>query len=130
MTPGRGAKSMHSASDLTRKERLSDHDDREASIVRWVLAEDETFQAIARKVAAAEPSERRALAERLAKLYVPYKGPHQDLIIDLLLLVAEEPWMAVHPAARATFVHQTRAVWGDAPLDERRAPRPEKMDDA
>jgi hypothetical protein len=109
---------MHKADGLTEKERLSDHDDHEASVIRWVLAEDEGFQANARKVAAAEPSERCALAQQLAKRYVPYKGHHQQLIVDLLLLLAEAPWDAVHPAARATFIHQNRPVWGEAPLDE------------
>jgi hypothetical protein len=109
---------MHKADDLTEKERLSDHDDREASIIRWVLAEDEAFQANAGKVAAAEPSERHVLAQQLARRYVPYKGHHQQLIIDLLFLLAEAPWDAVHPAARVTFVHQNRPVWGEAPLDD------------
>jgi hypothetical protein len=109
---------MHKAYDLTNKERLSEHDDRETSVIRWVLADDEEFQAKARKVAATEPLQRGFLAEQLAKSYVANRGPHQGLIVDLLLFFAAEPWNAIHPAARSTFVHQTRAVWADAPLED------------
>jgi hypothetical protein len=86
-------------------------------IVRALLADDEVFQSKAREVARAEPSHRGTAAEHRAKDYVPYKSPHQELIVDLLLPLAEKPWDAVHPAARTTFIHQTRAIWVDAPLD-------------
>jgi hypothetical protein len=109
---------VHNDDQLTAKERLSWHDDAEASIVPMELADDETFKLKARAVAAAEPSQRAVVAEGEAKSYAPYSGPHRELIVRLLLLVAEEPWNAWHPGTRTTFLSRHRAVWCDAPLDE------------
>jgi hypothetical protein len=119
LKPRRPAKSVHNEGEqMTKKERLSHFDDLEASIVRWRLGTDEEFLLKARRIAILEPLERRAEAEREAVSYVSYQGPHRRLVVDLLLLCADEPWNAWHPATRVTFLSSGRAVWVDAELDE------------
>ncbi len=99
---------------LTTKERLSYHDDDEASIVPTVLSADPFFQESAETLASRPPDRRTAEAERIAKKYAAYKGPHQRLVVDLLLLAAEAP-----PRFRTTCLPNSvrRAVWADTPPD-------------
>lgn len=115
-------KSVHKPDlDLTKKERSYYFDDAEASIVPVVLARDECFQGKGRLIATTNPSDRLTVAQREAKAYAPYKGPHQDLMVRLLLLMSEEPWLRWGEAARETFfanVLRRPGVWADAPLDE------------
>ena len=66
---------------LTAKERLSYHDDDEASIVPTVLSADPFFQESAETLASRPPDRRTAEAERIAKKYAAYKGPHQRLVV-------------------------------------------------
>jgi hypothetical protein len=104
---------------LTEKERLSDHDDAEASIVAWVLGADEHFLKEARGLIPVDPSERDLEAERVAKAYVPNRGLHRSLIANLLIRAADLPGDA-SPALVQTFLVKdfARAVWVDDALDE------------
>jgi hypothetical protein len=104
---------------LSKKERLTYFDEAEASIVPLKLSEDPDFQSKSRQIAGKPPLECRAAAELAAKDYVPNKSAAQELIVDLLLLMAEEPWRAKGIPARVFFANLTgTAVWVDAPLDE------------
>lgn len=106
---------MHNDEPLTEKERLSYHDDDEASIVPWVLGADECFLERADSLATLPPDERVRRAEEIAKSYAPYKGPHQHLIVALLLLAAETP-----AALRQTQLanHSRRAIWAESDLED------------
>jgi hypothetical protein len=117
----RAQKSMHklAADPLSKKERLTYFDQAEASIVPLTLSEDPDFQSKSRQIAGKPQPERRAAAELAAKDYVPNKSAGQELIVDLLLLMAEEPWRAKGIPPRVFFANLTgTAVWVDAPLDE------------
>jgi hypothetical protein len=125
MRPDSAQKSMHKREEhlwgapISEKERLTYFDQAEAAIVRVVLAEDAGFQSKSRQIADRPPSERRAAAEREAKSYVPNKSAAQELIVDLLLLMVEEPWRATGSTRRDFFANLTQAaVWADSPLDE------------
>jgi hypothetical protein len=105
--------------DLSEKERLTYFDQEEASVVPVVLAEDPDFQTKSRQIAGMAPCDRRPAAEREAKNYVPNKSAGQKLIVDLLLLMAKEPWEQRGWIRRDFFANLTRkAVWADAPLDK------------
>lgn len=109
---------MHNGA-LTRKERLTYSDDDEVALVVTVLAGDACFQEKARTISAAEPEDRQACAEREAKSYTPKRGPHRDLIVQLLLDAADEPWRRKEIPPDMFFANRyRRAVWTDAPLDE------------
>ena len=109
---------MHNGA-LTRKERLTHFDDDEVALVVTVLAGDACFQEKARTISAAEPDDRQACAEREAKSYTPKRGPHRDLIVQLLLDAADEPWRRKEIPSDMFFANRyRRAVWADAPLDE------------
>jgi hypothetical protein len=104
---------------LSKKERLTYFDQAEASIVPLTLSEDPDFQSKSRQIAGKPPHERRAAAELAAKNYVHNKSAAQELIVDLLLLMAEKPWRAKGIPRRVFFANLTgTAVWVDAPLDE------------
>jgi hypothetical protein len=104
---------------ISEKERLTYFDQAEAAIVRVVLAEDPDFQSKSRQIADETPRERRAAAERAAKSYVPNKSSAQELVVEVLLLMVEEPWRATGSTRRDFFSNLTqKAVWADAPLDE------------
>jgi hypothetical protein len=60
--------------EVTQKERLSDFDDDEASIIPVVLGKDESFLDKAASIAAADPGDRAAVAQREAKKYAPYRA--------------------------------------------------------
>jgi RNA polymerase-binding transcription factor DksA len=112
----RRSKSMHNADlQLTKKERLSYHDDDEAAIVPWVLGGDDYFLARADILAGLQPDKRASEAEEIAKNYAPYKRAHHRFIVTLLLLAAETP-----PALRQTRLVNSgrRSVWTDSDLDE------------
>jgi Prokaryotic dksA/traR C4-type zinc finger len=110
---------MHKDLELTKKERLSYHDDDEAAIVPWVLGGDDCFLKSTDKLAALPSEERARNAETIAKKYAPYngakRGAHHRLIVDLLLLAAETP-----PAVRQTRLANSvrRSVWAESDLDE------------
>jgi hypothetical protein len=112
------AKVMHNGV-LTQKERLTYFDDEEAAIVPTVLAGDECFREKARTIAARDPEDRRAEAEREAKSYAPNRGSHRDLIVELLLIMAAEPWRRKEIPPLVFFANRhRRAVWADSPLDD------------
>lgn len=122
----RARKSMHKSDDLlSEKERLAYFDQTKAAIVGVVLAEDSDFQAKSQQIANGPSVERAEAARREAKTYAPNKTVAQELIADLLLLMAEEPWRAKRRDlfARRDFFFANRtlkAVWVEAPLDEPR----------
>lgn len=89
------------------------HDEDEASIVPVVLADDPCFQEKARLVAVADDCLTRARIE--AKSYTPHRGPHQDLIVELLIDAAKEPWGNLGaPGRRDFFANRSRrAVWAE-----------------
>jgi len=115
------SKSMHKPRGvMSDKERLANFDEDEAASVLLVLADDPDFQRKGRQIAE-KPSEagRRKEADSEAKRYVPYKGPAQDLMAQLLLLAAQEPWRPRGAIMRDFFANLPRsAVWAEAPLDE------------
>jgi hypothetical protein len=114
LTTAGGLKSVRKeAPPLTEKERLSYHDDDEASIVPWILGADDCFLERADTLAALPPEERAEEAGGIAKNYAPYKGPHRRLIVALLLLAAETP-----SALRRTRLanYSRRAVWAESGL--------------
>jgi hypothetical protein len=111
------------ADSLSKKEHLTYFDQAEAAIVPLALSEDPDFQAKGRQIASELPRDRRAAAELLAKGYVPNKSAAQELVVELLLLMAEEPWrskrMPRRHQRRYFFENLTQAgVWVDAPLEE------------
>jgi hypothetical protein len=109
-------KSMHNRGEpLTEKERLSHHDDDEASILPWVLAGDQCFNDRADTLAAHPLRERIAEAERLAKNYAPYRGPHQRFIAELFVLAAETP-APLRQTRLANYVR--RPIWAADELDD------------
>ena len=109
---------MHNAA-LTEKERLTYFDEDEVAIVPTVLADNECFQEKAQTIAASDPLDRRAEAERQAKSYASNRGAHRDLIVELLLIMADEPWRRKEIPASMFFANQhRRAVWADSPLEE------------
>jgi hypothetical protein len=127
MRPGSSQKSIHKRGQrlwddtFTEKERLTYFDQAEAAIVPLALEEDPDFQFKGRELAGRPPRERRAAAQLLAKDYAPNKSKSgaQELIVDLLLLMAEEPWREKGIPRRVFFANLTStAVWADAPLDE------------
>jgi hypothetical protein len=114
---------MHKRDALSRKEHLTYFDQAEAAIVPLALAEDPDFQAKGRQIAGEPPRRRRSAAELSAKDYVPNKSAAQELVVELLLLMAEEPWrskrMPRRHQRRYFFENLTQsAVWVDAPLDD------------
>jgi len=106
--------------ELTDKERFTYFDQDEASIVLVVLAGDADFKAKGLTVAAAPSVERRNAAARAARDYAPYKNtPAHQLIVDLLLVMAEEPWREKGTTSLDFFANLFRpAVWCESPLHE------------
>jgi hypothetical protein len=86
---------MHKAAgELTDRERFAYFDQGEQAAVLVVLADDPDFQLKARKIADRPSSAvRRETARREAKNYVSNRGAAQELIAELLLVAAEEPWL-------------------------------------
>jgi hypothetical protein len=110
---------MHNDELLTQKERVTFHDQNEAAIVATVLADDECFQKKARVIAAARRTERIVIAEGEAKSYTPNKGAHRELIVQLLLVQADEPWRERGGVARDFLSNLFRpAVWSESPLEK------------
>lgn len=111
---------MHKGeSALTPKERLTHHDHDEASILRVILADDPDFQAKSRPIAAAPANQRRRLAEVIARDYAPKRSAGHELIVELLLFMAEEPWRQKGAPRIDFFANLSRpAFWADSPLDE------------
>jgi hypothetical protein len=83
------AKSVLNAQPVSQRERLHVFDDDEAGILGRVLADDLVFQEKCALVEESPVQGRRAIAEREASAYTPYRGAHRDLIIELLLAAAE-----------------------------------------
>jgi hypothetical protein len=120
LVPIARAKLVHNKGEpLTEKERLSYHDDDEASIVPWVLGGDDYFLQSADMLAALPAEERTREAEKIAKHYAPYngsyKGQHHRFIVTLLLLAAETP-AALRQTQLTNYVR--RPVWAESDLDE------------
>ena len=121
-------KSVHNG--RSKKERLSNFDDYEASFLPRELADDPTFLRKAATVAnAASEYERRVAADAEASDYAPYRSPARALIANYLLIAAEAPWREfLHgeygeeteaTARRDWFTNlPRRAVWVEAPLEE------------
>jgi hypothetical protein len=106
----------------TRPDRLRVHDDNEGGIVASVLANDACFQEKVDRVALAEPSARRDVAEHEARDYAPYERAHHGHITGLLLAGANEDDRRLRSSIIATTPHVP--VWPDLPLhdhDPRRA---------
>ena len=104
---------------LTEKERLSFHDDDEASVVPWVFGADEHFQRSVKELAKFAEGSRRKEARAIARRYVPYEGPHFDLIVDLLVYASCESLDPSGPVLQTLLVNRKRrAVWSEADIDE------------
>ena len=76
-----GSESMHKDLGLTKKERLSYHDDDEARD-RPGGGGDDCFLKSADKLAALPSEERAREAATIAKDYAPYNGPKRARITD------------------------------------------------
>jgi hypothetical protein len=121
------AKSVHNER-LSTKERAHYHDQSEAGLLGWVLADDDHFQEKVAALAAAPSLERPARAWEQARDYAPYDGPHRDFIAKLLLAAADASWKdppSTIPAQRRTLLVNLNAlgVWAEAPLEDADAQR-------
>jgi hypothetical protein len=109
---------------LSAKERLVGFDQEEAAAVLEILLEDPDFQAKGRQITATPVSKRRELAEHQAKSYAPNRSAGQRRILELLLLIGEEPWAAKGCTRQVYFENLARtAIWTEAPLEEHDARR-------
>ena len=109
---------------LPREERLVLFDQTEASLVPTVLARDPDFQAKLRTIAGMPRSGRRKAAERVARDYVPNGRLAREMLVDLLLVGADEPWRRSGTTPVEFFGNLKRpAFWLEAELDELDAQR-------
>jgi hypothetical protein len=124
LRPLQTLKWVHNDEPLTKKARLSYHDDDEAGIVPRILAQDGFFIERTVELAKVPMHDRTDQAKRIARAYTPYrglkKGLHQDLIAGLLLCAAsavEEGRSSAEVELRLVNYHR-RPIWAEAELDE------------